>query len=104
MIGKNTLALLVAAFAATTVSAQEPRRQPNFVLVLMDDLGWKDLGVTGSLYHQTPNIDRIARAGAMFNQAYSAAPLCSPSRGALLSGKAPARTALTNVIRGFEDP
>ena len=104
MIRKKTLALLVAAFAATTVSAQEPRRQPNFVLVLMDDLGWKDLGVTGSLYHQTPNIDRIARAGAVFNQAYSAAPLCSPSRGALLSGKAPARTALTNVIRGFDDP
>lgn len=104
MIGKNTLALLVAAFAATTASAQEPRRQPNFVLVLMDDMGWKDLGVTGSLYHQTPNIDRIARAGAMFNEAYSASPLCSPSRGALLSGKTPARTALTNVIRGFEDP
>jgi arylsulfatase A-like enzyme len=116
MIGTNTLALLISAFAATTALAQPPReatkaasvdspqRPPNFVLVLMDDLGWKDLGVTGSLYHQTPNIDRIARAGAVFNQAYSASPLCSPSRGALLSGKAPARTALTNVIRGFDDP
>lgn len=116
MIGKSAFAVFVAVFAAATAAAQTPReatkaggsdsqrRQPNFVLVLMDDLGWKDLGVTGSLYHQTPNIDRIGRAGAMFNQAYSAAPLCSPSRGALLSGKAPARTALTNVIRGFDDP
>jgi len=76
---------------------------PNFVLVLMDDLGWKDLGITGSLYYQTPNIDRIARAGMIFNQGYSASPLCSPSRGALLSGKAPARTGLTNV-GGLIDP
>ena len=115
MIGKKTLALFVA-LAATSVSAQgarettnarsadSPRRPPNFVLVLMDDLGWKDLGVTGSLYHQTPNLDRIAKAGMIFNRAYSASPLCSPSRGALLSGKTPARTALTNVIRGFDDP
>jgi arylsulfatase A len=101
---KRTFALVVAAFAATTALAQEKHRQPNFVLVLMDDMGWKDLGVTGSLYHQTPNIDRIGRAGMIFSRAYSAGPLCSPSRGALLSGKTPARTALTNVIQGFEDP
>ena len=50
-------------------SSQAP---PNFVLVLMDDLGWKDLSVTGSLYYRTPNIDKIARAGMIFNQAYSA--------------------------------
>ena len=116
MIASKICALLVAVFAAATAAAQtrreatdarsidSPRRPPNFVLVLMDDMGWKDLGVTGSLYYQTPNIDRIARAGMIFTQAYSASPLCSPSRGALLSGKAPARTALTNVIRGFDDP
>lgn len=116
MTGKRVCALLVAAFAAATASAQAPRgatsasrehgprRPPNFVLILIDDMGWKDLGVTGSLYHQTPNIDKIARAGMIFERAYSASPLCSPSRGALLSGKAPARTALTNVIRGFDDP
>jgi len=91
MNGRITCALLVSAFAVTTALAQtpgeatkaasvaSPRRPPNFVLVLMDDLGWKDLGVTGSLYHQTPNIDRLARAGAVFNQAYSASPLCSPN-------------------------
>jgi len=81
-------------------SSQGP---PNFVLVLMDDMGWKDLGFTGSLYYRTPNIDKIARAGMIFNQAYSASPLCSPSRAALLSGKAPARTDLTNV-GGLVDP
>jgi arylsulfatase A-like enzyme len=102
MIAKRICALLVTVLAATTAAAQG--RPPNVVLVLMDDLGWKDLGVTGSLYYQTPSIDKIARAGMLFSRAYSASPLCSPSRGALLSGKAPARTALTNVIRGFDDP
>jgi len=78
-------------------------RPPNFVLVLIDDMGWKDTGVTGSLYYQTPNIDAIAKAGMIFDQAYSASPVCSPSRGALLSGKNPARTDLTTVIR-LTDP
>lgn len=87
-------------FSPSRPSSQGP---PNFVLVLMDDLGWKDLSVTGSLYYRTLNIDKIARAGMIFNQAYSASPLCSPSRGALFSGKAPARTALTNV-GGLDDP
>ncbi len=87
-------------FSPSRPSSQGP---PNFVLVLMDDLGWKDLSVTGSLYYRTPNIDKIARAGMIFNQAYSASPLCSPSRGALFSGKAPARIALTNV-GGLDDP
>ncbi len=115
MIGKRVCALLVTVLAATTAEAQargqgtaarrvdSQGRPPNVVLILMDDLGWKDLGVTGSLYYQTPNIDEIARAGMIFDQAYSAGPLCSPSRGALLSGKAPARTALTNV-GGLVDP
>jgi arylsulfatase A len=116
MIASSISAVLAAVLAATPAAAQAGRqgteahrsgshgRPPNFVLILMDDMGWKDLGVTGSLYHQTPNIDRIARAGMIFSRAYSASPLCSPSRGALLSGKAPARTALTNVIQGFDDP
>ncbi len=80
-----------------------PERLPNFVLILVDDMGWKDTGVTGSLYYQTPNIDAIAEAGMIFDQAYSAGPVCSPSRGALLSGKNPARTDLTTVVR-LTDP
>ena len=111
MIGKSVwCALLVTVLPATTAVtptrpdetmagrvAESQGGPPNIVLILMDDLGWKDTSVTGSLYYRTPNIDKIARGGMIFNQAYSAAPLCSPSRGALLSGKTPARTALTNV-------
>ena len=104
-LAMGTAALSMPGFHFHDFSPSRPSRQglPNFIIVLMDDLGWKDLGVTGSLYYQTPNIDKIARAGMIFNQAYSASPLCSPSRGALLSGKAPARTALTNV-GGLDDP
>lgn len=111
MIGKSVWCALLAAVlsAATAVTPTRPDETmegrvaesqggpPNIVLILMDDLGWKDTGVTGSLYYRTPNIDKIARGGMIFNQAYSASPLCTPSRGALLSGKTPARTALTNV-------
>jgi len=101
----GTTALSLPGFAFPNLRSSSPNRQapPNVVLVLMDDLGWKDLGITGSLYYQTPNIDKIARAGMIFNKAYSASPLCSPSRAALFSGKAPARTGLTNV-GGLVDP
>jgi arylsulfatase A-like enzyme len=101
----GTAILILLGFYYHNFSSSPPssQRSPNFVLVLMDDMGWKDLGVTGSLYYQTPNIDKIAKAGMIFHQAYAASPLCSPSRGALLSGKTPARTDLTNV-GGLSDP
>jgi len=72
--------------------------KPNIVLILIDDMGWKDTGVTGSEYYQTPNIDELAAEGMLFTRAYSAAPVCAPSRGAILTGKYPARTKYTTVI------
>ena len=81
-----------------------PPRKPNIVLILADDLGWKDVGYAGSGFHRTPNIDRLAREGMRFSQAYSAACVCCPSRGAIYSGKNPARTALTTVWSGGEGP
>jgi arylsulfatase A-like enzyme len=84
-------------------AASAPGR-PNIVLIYIDDLGWKDLACTGSTYHLTPHIDRLAADGMMFTRGYASAPLCSPSRGALLSGKYPARTKLTTVWDGGEQP
>lgn len=78
-------------------------RPPNIVILFMDDLGWKDLSVTGSAFYDTPNIDRLAAGGALFTRAYAAAPLCAPSRGALLSGKYPARTKFTSVRSNAAD-
>src|SRR4051812_27682032 len=65
--------------------------QPNVVLILADDLGWTDLSCYGSDFYQTPQIDRLAREGMKFTQAYSACTVCSPTRAAILTGKYPAR-------------
>ncbi len=66
-------------------------KQPNIVFVLVDDLGWKDVGYNGSRLCKTPNIDRLASQGMRFNQAYAPAPICSASRAAFLTGRSPAR-------------
>lgn len=70
----------------------------NIVLFLIDDLGWMDLGCQGSTFYHTPNIDRLAREGARFTDAYAACAVCSPTRAAILTGKYPARLLLTNWL------
>jgi arylsulfatase A len=75
--------------------------KPNIVFILTDDQGWKDLGCTGSHYYQTPHIDQMALEGMLFTQAYAAAPICSPSRGAIFTGQYPARSKYTAVIRAY---
>ncbi len=76
----------------------------NFVLILIDDLGWRDLHCYGSKYYETPNIDEIATQGMRFTDAYSACTVCSPSRAAILTGKYPARLHLTDWISGHRSP
>ena len=71
---------------------------PNIVFVLADDLGWRDVGYNGSTFYQTPNIDQLAADGTVFTDAYAASPLCSPTRAAFLTGKAPARLWLTHAL------
>jgi len=78
--------------------------KPNIVFILTDDQGWKDLSCTGSLYYRTSHIDRLADDGVLFTQAYSAAPICSPSRGAIYGGQYPARTKLSAVVRPYVEP
>ena len=73
----------------------------NIVLILADDLGWTDLASYGSDYYETPNIDRLAREGMKFTQAYSACTVCSPTRAAILTGKYPARLRITDWIPGL---
>ena len=73
---------------------------PNILLILIDDMGWKDIRCAGSDYYQTPNIDKLASDGMRFLNAYSPAPVCTPTRSAIFSGKCPARTQLTIVFSG----
>lgn len=72
--------------------------RPNIIFVLIDDMGWKDLGCYGSSFYETPNLDRLASEGVLFTDAYAAAPVCSPTRASILSGKYPARVGVTNFI------
>jgi len=79
----------------TTLTAQDHK---NIVLILIDDLGWSDLGCQGSSYYQTPHIDQLAASGARFTDAYAACAVCTPTRAAILTGKYPARTLLTDWL------
>ncbi len=78
--------------------------RPNFILILVDDLGATDLGCTGSKFYETPHLDRLAREGMRFTQAYSACTVCSPTRAAVLTGRYPARLHLTDWIAGHQRP
>ncbi|MCH2378302.1 MAG: sulfatase [Pedosphaera sp.] len=84
--------------------AQAGGTKMNVVFILVDDWGWADAGVQGSDFFETPNIDRLAREGMRFTQAYAAAAICSPTRAAILTGKSPARLDMTiwheGAVRG----
>ncbi len=83
---------------------QEVKRKPNFVFILIDDLGWTDLSCYGSTFYKTPHIDKLASQGMKFTDAYAACPVCSPTRASILTGKYPARIHLTDWIAGYYDP
>jgi arylsulfatase A-like enzyme len=85
-----------------SVSAEGSR--PNFVFLLVDDLGFGDFGCYGAAFNETPHIDRLASEGMRFTNAYSACTVCSPSRAAILTGRYPARLHLTDWIAGHKKP
>jgi arylsulfatase A len=79
-----------------SISLAEPGQTlPNIVVILTDDLGYGDLGCYGNRIIATPNVDRLARQGAQLTHFYASAPLCSPSRAGLFSGRYPIRTHVT---------
>ena len=94
------IARLLTLTLLASVSAQSTTPKPlNVVLVLVDDLGWMDLSCQGSKYYATPNIDRLAASGVRFTDAYAACAVCSPTRAAVMTGRYPARTGVTDWIR-----
>jgi arylsulfatase A-like enzyme len=90
--------LLSTILLCFTLTAPAAEKKPNFLLILVDDLGRQDLGIEGSTFHETPNIDALARRATRFERGYSACQVCSPSRAAIQSGKAPARLQITDYI------
>ncbi len=92
----RTLLTLSVLALGTSLFAQDTR--PNVVIFFIDDLGWTDIGVNGSTFHETPHIDALAASGVNFTRSYSANPVCSPTRAALMTGKAPQRVGITQWI------
>ena len=82
--------ILFAAFFCAPVVGFAAEARPNIVFVLADDLGVNDLGCYGRKEHHTPHLDQLAREGLRFTSAYAAQPICSPSRAAIMTGRAPA--------------
>src|SRR5436305_4707806 len=94
---------LLGVLASAALSARADDLRPNVVLIVADDLGWADLGCYGSRFHRTPHLDRLAAGGLRCTDAYAACCVCSPTRAALLTGKAPARLGLTDWLPGRPD-
>jgi arylsulfatase A len=90
---------LLRSLAAAPLAAQAPP-QPNIVLILIDDYGWTDTSYNGSTFYETPHIDALARGGMVFTDGYSASPVCSPTRAAIMTGKYPARLHITSHLQG----
>lgn len=97
-INRRTAILALGAGLATTTAAAAlatAARRPNIVLVVVDDLRFDEFGAAGHPWLETPNINRLAREGAMFTQAIHAIPLCSPNRATILTGQYPSRHGVT---------
>jgi arylsulfatase A-like enzyme len=83
---RDLIRLLSAGALGPLVTPAQPRR-PNLLMILADDMGWADPGFNGRKEWTTPNLDRLAREGTVFDRWYTAMPLCAPSRACLLTGK-----------------
>ncbi|MDO5977448.1 sulfatase [Flavivirga spongiicola] len=103
MNGKFYLYIGIALFFFTSCAKQEQQKKTNFVFILVDDLGWTDLGYSGSDFYETPNIDSLSKKSILFTNAYASGSVCSPSRASIMSGKHPARSNMTDWIPG-DDP
>lgn len=103
---RRVVCLLFAALIATAVQCQSKensKRPPNVIIFLVDDLGWTDVACYGSEFYETPNLDKLAKEGARFTNAYAACHVCSPSRASIMTGKYPARMNLTDWLPGRND-
>src|SRR5688500_12355941 len=90
--------LIFAALSFGTISEAQAQRPPNVVVVMMDDLGYGDLGSYGGSEARAPNSDRLAREGVRLTDAYANGPVCTPTRAAFISGRYPQRVGLEGVL------
>ena len=93
--------LLLCLFATSASAAERP---PNFLVILMDDMGWRDVGFMGNRFVETPHLDRLAKGGLTFTQAYASAPNCAPTRACLMSGQYTPRHGIYTVVDPRQPP
>jgi len=94
--------LVILILFGSRLASHAGELPPNIVLIVADDIGWRDLACYGSLYYETPALDQLAKEGVRFTDAYAASPVCSPTRASLLTGKYPARLGLTDHTGGAQ--
>ena len=85
-------------FSGCTPAKKEAQKKPNIVFILADDFGYQDMSYRGSVFYETPNLDRLASEGMVFNQGYATCQVCSPSRASIMTGKFPGRLKITDWI------
>ena len=95
----TAIAIQPAISAKRLLAGQATSKKLNFILILIDDLGWVDTGCYGSKFYETPNIDRLGASGMRFTDGYAACAVCSPTRAAVMTGRYPARLGVTDWIR-----
>ncbi len=88
---------IVASALLAGCAAAAPADRPNVIFFLVDDMGWRDSSACGSRFYKTPAMERLAKSSVRFTNAYSASPLCSPSRASIMSGQFPARHGMTTA-------
>ncbi len=98
LIGWVIFILVLLSCRENNKTVEKVEIKPNIVFILVDDLGLHDLSITGSKFYETPNVDRIAEEGMVFEQGYAASRVCSPSRASIMTGKFTARHGITDWI------
>ena len=95
------LLLLAALPPSAGMAAENP---PNFIVILMDDMGWRDVGFMGNTFVETPHLNRLAKQGLVFTQSYASAPNCAPTRACLMSGQWTPRHGIYTVVDPRQPP
>ena len=95
---RRSLPVLLTLLGLLPPALAQTDRPPNFVIIFTDDQGYGDIGVYGATGFRTPNLDRMAAEGVRFTDFYVAAPVCTPSRAALLTGSYPVRVGLGHRV------
>ena len=90
--------IFIIVFTFSLLLSFKVLSKPNVLFILIDDMGWMDLGCQGNKNLHTPNIDNLAKEGMRFTDAYAPAPVCSPTRAAIITGQSPARLQITNHL------